>query len=82
LATPGGRNLRGLPVSPNFCGWQITCLRPVDPNRVATMYQLHVFPITFYLWRWEVRCGGALRRCGTARTKGTVQRKVSEIGYN
>jgi hypothetical protein len=26
-------------------------------------------PITPHLWRWEIRCGGALLRCGTAPTR-------------
>ena len=32
------------------------------------MYDLSVYPITSALWRWEIRCGGALLRCGTAPT--------------
>jgi hypothetical protein len=43
------------------------------------MYQLLVYPVTFYLWRWEVRCGGALVRCGTARTKLTARRDMNEV---
>ena len=33
------------------------------------MYELSVYAITPDLWRWEVRCGGALLVCGTAPTK-------------
>ena len=33
------------------------------------MYQLLVYPITANLWRWEIRCGGTLLRCGTAPTR-------------
>jgi hypothetical protein len=33
------------------------------------MYQLSVYPITPNLWRWEIRYGGALLRCGTAPTR-------------
>jgi hypothetical protein len=32
------------------------------------MYQVSVYPITPNLWRWEVRSGGVLLRCGTAST--------------
>jgi hypothetical protein len=38
----------------------------------ATMYQLSVYSITSNLWRWEIRCGGALLRCGTAPTRGAA----------
>jgi hypothetical protein len=37
------------------------------------MYQLSVYPITPDLWRWEIRCGGALLACGTAPTKLTAE---------
>jgi hypothetical protein len=30
------------------------------------MYELSVYAITPCLWRWEIRCGGVLLRCGTA----------------
>ena len=43
------------------------------------MYHLHVYPITFSLWRLEVRCGGTLLRCGTARTKVAARRDVNEV---
>jgi hypothetical protein len=43
------------------------------------MYQLSVYPITPSLWRWEFRCGGALVRCGTARTSAAAERDVLEI---
>jgi hypothetical protein len=43
------------------------------------MYQLCVYRITPNLWRWEIRCGGALLRCGTARTKAAAERDVREI---
>ena len=33
------------------------------------MYHVSIYPITPNLWRWEIRCGGALLRCGTAPTK-------------
>ena len=43
------------------------------------MYELSVYPITPDLWRWEIRCGGALLRCGTASTRVAAERDVSEI---
>jgi hypothetical protein len=33
------------------------------------MYQLYVYPITANLWRWEVRNGDVLLRCGTASSQ-------------
>jgi hypothetical protein len=43
------------------------------------MYQLLVYPITPKLWRWEIRCGGALLRCGTAPTKVAAERDADHI---
>ena len=43
------------------------------------MYELSVYSITPNLWRWEIRSGGALLRCGTAPTKVAAERDVSEI---
>jgi hypothetical protein len=33
------------------------------------MYQVSVYRISLNLRRWEIRCGGALLRCGTALTR-------------
>ena len=43
------------------------------------MYELSVYPITPHLWRWEIRCGGALLRCGTAPTRDDAERAVNEV---
>ena len=43
------------------------------------MYQLLVYPITLNLWRWEVRCGGALLRCGTAYTRVAAEMAANEV---
>ena len=43
------------------------------PNAVS----FFVYAITPNLWRWEIRRGGALLRCGTAPT-----RIAAEIGVN
>jgi hypothetical protein len=43
------------------------------------MYQLFVYPITPNLWRWEIRCGGALLRCGTAETSVAAERDANEV---
>jgi hypothetical protein len=43
------------------------------------MYQLSVYPITADLWRWEIRSGGALLRCGTAPTKAAAEMDVNEV---
>jgi hypothetical protein len=37
------------------------------------MYETSIFAITSYLWRWEIRCGGALLRCGTAPTQAAAE---------
>jgi hypothetical protein len=42
-------------------------------------YQVSVYPITLILWRWEIRCGGALLRCGTARTRVAAEMSVNHI---
>ena len=31
------------------------------------------------LWRWEIRGGGALLRCGTASTRRAAEREVHEV---
>jgi hypothetical protein len=43
------------------------------------MYQVSVYPITPNLWRWEVRYGGALLRCGTAYTRVGAQMDVNHV---
>jgi len=43
------------------------------------MYQISVYSIAPKLWRWELRCGGALLRCGTAPTKVAAEREASLI---
>jgi hypothetical protein len=45
----------------------------------TTMYALSVYPIAPNLWRWEIRCGGALLRCGTAPDKAAAQSALSNI---
>ena len=43
------------------------------------MYQISVYPITPDQWRWEIRSGGALLRCGTAATRGAAARAVNDL---
>ena len=43
------------------------------------MYDVSVYRITPRLWRWEVRCGGALLRCGTAPSRAAAERDASEV---
>ncbi len=45
----------------------------------AIMYQVSVYPIIPNLWRWEIRCGDALLRCGTAPTRGAAKRAANEV---
>jgi hypothetical protein len=37
------------------------------------MYQLHVYSITPDLWRWEIRSGNVLLRCGTAPSRSAAE---------
>jgi hypothetical protein len=43
------------------------------------MYELSVYPIAPFLWRWEIRCCGALLRCGTAWTRVAAETAVREV---
>ena len=43
------------------------------------MYQLSVYPLTANLWRWEIRSGGTLLRCGTAPTKVAAEMDANEV---
>jgi hypothetical protein len=38
-----------------------------------------VYSITSNLWRWEIRWGGAVLRCGTAPTKVAAERDVNNL---
>ena len=46
------------------------------------MYEVIVYSITAHLWRWEIRCGGALLRCGTATTQAAAETAVNELIYS
>lgn len=46
------------------------------------MYELFIYPVTRDLWRWEIRCGGALLRCGTATTEAAAESAVREHIYS
>jgi hypothetical protein len=43
------------------------------------MYQILVYPITDNLWRWEIRCGGALLCCGTAPTQAAAESNADGV---
>ena len=43
------------------------------------MYELSVYAITRHLWRWEIRCGGALLRCGTAPTRDAAAMQGNDV---
>lgn len=43
------------------------------------MYEISVYPITPNLWRWEIRCGGALLTCGTAPTRVAAEMDANEV---
>ena len=41
--------------------------------------QVSVYAITPNLWRWEIRCGGALLRCGAAPTRVAAEMDVNDV---
>jgi hypothetical protein len=43
------------------------------------MYEVRVYLLAPGVWRWEVRCGGALLRCGTAPTKADARYALNDI---
>jgi hypothetical protein len=43
------------------------------------MYQIQIYPITPDLWRWEIRCGLVLLRCGTAPTRQAAENDAKVI---
>jgi hypothetical protein len=43
------------------------------------MLQLSVYPIAANLWRWEIRYGGALLRCGTAPTRDAAAKDLKDL---
>jgi len=40
-----------------------------------------IYAITPNLWRWEIRRGGALLRCGTGPTRAAVEHEVNRFFY-
>jgi hypothetical protein len=43
------------------------------------MYQISVYSITLNLWRWEIRRGDALLRCGAAPTRVAAEMAANEV---
>jgi hypothetical protein len=43
------------------------------------MYQVFVYSITPNLWRWEIRCGGALLCCGTAASQLAAEKHAKDV---
>jgi hypothetical protein len=43
------------------------------------MYQITIYLIAPKLWRWELRCGGALLRCGTAPTNRAAEMEAESV---
>ncbi len=43
------------------------------------MFRTSVYSITSNLWRWEIRCGGALLRCSTAPTRAIAEMAANEV---
>jgi hypothetical protein len=48
-------------------------LRFVREQSGATVFRLVIYRITRGLWRWEVRSGAALFRCGTGKTEAAAE---------
>jgi hypothetical protein len=44
----------------------------------TAMYQVQIYAIAQTLWRWEIRCGGALLCCGTAHSQVDAENEVRE----
>ena len=42
-------------------------------------HQISVYAITPNLWRWEIRCGGALLRCGTGPTSVAAEMDANDV---
>jgi len=45
----------------------------------CTMYETSIYSIAPNVWRWEIRCGGALLRCGTAGTRAIAELQVMSV---
>jgi hypothetical protein len=43
------------------------------------MYQIYVYAIEPNLWRWELRSGGALLRCGTVATRVAAEAAANQF---
>ncbi len=43
------------------------------------MYDIVIYRITEYLWRWEIRCAGSLLRSGTARSDMDAERDARVV---
>lgn len=43
------------------------------------MYQIQIYPTRWNLWRWEIRRGGELLYCGTARERETAETEAREV---
>ena len=43
------------------------------------MCEIVIYPITENLWRWEIRRGGSLFRCGTARSDVVFENVKEEL---
>jgi len=48
-------------------------------RRNAAMYAISIYSIAPNLWRWEIRCGGALLRCGTAASRAAAEMDVKAV---
>ena len=43
------------------------------------MYATSIYRIAPNLWRWEIRSGGALLRCGTTATRAAAELHVKAV---
>jgi hypothetical protein len=46
-------------------------------KRSPTEFRVFVYAIAAELWRWEIRCDGALLRCGTSRSRKAAEQDVA-----
>jgi hypothetical protein len=47
-------------------------------KKLPTECRAFIYAIAASLWRWEIRCDGALLRCGTSHSEGDAKRDVTQ----
>ena len=50
----------------------------LSKKKLMTGYEVLVYSMTDRLWRWEIRWGGTLVRCGTSLSKAAAERDATQ----